>query len=254
MHINRKKTSIIALLIVASLMVALPVQTVKAQTTTVEVSPQTSTPIVGQTLTISIQLNNVQNLYGIDLTLTWNPSLLSLQANSNQTFLGVSSGVLNAPISVVLDSATQATGEFHLVATSVAPATGFSGSGTIATLKFTVTGAGQSSLTIASTLADYAPSGTSEPITSNDLSGTVDATSSSSSSSPTTSTTPTSSPSPSLSPSSSSTSSPATSPSPTPTIPEFPLIAILSIVVVLSSGIIVLTAKKNVKPCVRFRN
>ena len=230
MRFNQKKTSIIVLLFVASLLVVLPIQMVKAQTstTTVTVTPQTSTPVVGQTITISITLNNVQNLYGIDVKLNWNTALLSFQTNSNQTFLGVSNGVLNPQISVVLDSASQATGEFHLVATSVSPATGFSGSGTIATLKFTVTGAGKSSLTLNSTLADYAPGGISEPIAHNDLSGTVDATASSSASS---------------TPSSSS-----SSPTPTPKIPEFPLIATLFIVVVLASIAIVLAVKKIIKP------
>jgi len=230
MRFNQKKTSIIVLLFVASLLIVLPIQMVKAQTTTtVNVTPQTSTPVVGQTITISITLNNVQNLYAVDVTLNWNTALLSFQTNSNQTFIGVSNGVLNTPISVVLDSASQAAGEFHLVVTSVSPTTGFSGSGTIATLKFTVTGAGKSSLTLVSTLADYAPGGISEPIAHNDLSGTVDATSSSSS--------------PSSSPTSSS-----SSPTPTPKIPEFPLIATLSIVVVLASIAIVLAVKKIIKP------
>ena len=113
MRFNPKKTGIIALLLVASLLVVFPVQMVEAQTTTVTVSPQNSTPVVGRTITISILLNNVANLYGIDVSLTWDTSLLSFQANSNQTFLGVSSGMLNPPpssISVVLDSASQATG------------------------------------------------------------------------------------------------------------------------------------------------
>ena len=229
MRFNQKKTSIIALLFVALLLVVFPIQMVKAQTTTtVTVTPQTSTPVVGQTITINIELNNVQNLYGIDLTLNWNPALLSLQPGSNQTYLGVSNGILNAPISVVLDSATQAIGEFHIAAVSVAPATAFSGSGLIATLKFSVTSAGQSSLTLKSILPSYSLT-ESEPIAHTDLSGTVDATSSSSS--------------PSASPTSSS-----SSPTPTPKIPEFPLIATLSIVVVLSSIAIVLAVKKIIKP------
>jgi hypothetical protein len=225
MRFNRKKTSIIALLFVASLLIVFPVQMVKAQTTTVTVSPQNSTPVVGQTITINIQLNNVQNLYGVDVTLDWNPAYLSLQ--TNQSFVGTSNGVLNTPVLVVQDTASQAIGEYHLVATSYSPATGFSGSGTIGTLTFTVTSTGQSSLTVSSTLASYAPNGgTSEVIPGTDVSGTVDATSSSSSSA---------SPTPSSS-------------SPTSTIPEFPLIAILSIVVVLLSIAIMLAVKKIVKP------
>jgi len=228
MRFNKKKTSIIALLLAASLMVVFPIQMVKAQTTTVDVTPQTSTPAVGQTITISIQLNNVQNLYGIALTLNWNPSMLSLQANSNQTFIGTSNGVLNTPTSVFQDSASQAIGEFDLAAVSESPATSFSGSGTIATMKFTVTNAGDSNLTLVSTLANYAPGGTSEPIAHTDVSGTVDATSASGSSSPTT--------------------SPTSSPSPSATVPEFPLITTLSIVVALASVAVAFATKKIVKP------
>jgi len=243
MPFNQKKTSIIVLLFVASLLIVLPIQMVKAQTTTtVNVTPQTSTPVVGQTITISITLNNVQNLYAVDVTLNWNTALLSFQTNSNQTFIGVSNGVLNTPISVVLDSASQAAGEFHLVVTSVSPTTGFSGSGTIATLKFTVTGAGKSSLTLASTLADYAPGGISEPIAHNDLSGTVDATASSSS--PSTSPTPsTSSSSPSSSPSSSSSPSPSFLQSTT----FLELLAIIAVVVIVLVSVAVLLSRKMMK-------
>jgi len=239
MHLNHKKTCIITLLIVASLLIVFPVQNVRAQTTTVTVSPPTSTPTVGQTITISILLSNVQNLYGIDVALTWDTSLLSFQANSNQTFLGVANGVLNSPTQLVLDSASQALGEFHLVVTSVSPATGFSGSGTIATLQFTVTAAGDSNLALTCTLANYAPGGTSEPITATVTGGTVDATSSSSS--------PSTSPTPSTS-TSSPTSSSSTSPTP---IPEFPLVTTLFIIVLLSSVAIALAAKKNHKGSIK---
>ncbi len=250
MHFNQKKTSIIVLLFVASLLVVSPFQMVKAQTstTTVTVTPQTSTPVVGQTLTVNITLNNVQNLYGIDVTLNWNPSLLSFQTNSNQTFIGYSYGVLNNPTSLVLDSASQATGEFHLVVTSVSPATAFSGSGTIATLMFTVTGAGQSSLTVASTLANYPAAGeSSEPIAHNDISGTVDATTSSSS--PPTSPTPMSSSSSSPSPTSSS--SPPSSASPSVSFlgstTFLELLAIIVIVVIVLVSAAVLLSRKMMK-------
>jgi len=236
MGFNLKKTGIIAVLFVVSLLVVFPVQMVKAQTTTVTVSPQTSTPIVGQTITINIELSNAQNLYGVDVMLNWNPDFLSLK--TNQSFVDIKTypnGILNDPVSVVQDTATQALGQYHLVATSYTPATGFSGSGTIATLKFTVTGAGQSSLTVSSTLANYDPSGSSA-IAHTDVSGTVDATASSSSSS----TSPT--------PTSTSSSSPSSTPSPTPTAPEFPLIATLSIVAIMALVAVVLSVKKIMKP------
>ena len=238
MRFNRKKTSIIALLFVASLLVVLAVPMVKAQTstTTVTVTPQSSTPVVGQTFTINIQLNDVQNLYALDVTLDYNS--LILQLVNSKVDLGTSSipgGVLyGSPVTddenniasgaVYYNTSLSTSSEYHLFATSVDPASAFSGSGTIATLTFKVTNAGDSNLTLASTLANYAPGGTSEPIANTDVSGTVDATLSSS-------------PTPLSS-----------SPSPTPTIPEFPLIATLSIVVLLASVAIVLAVKKAIKP------
>ena len=244
MRFNRKKTSIIVLLFVASLLAVLVVPMVKAQTstTTVTVTPQSSTPVVGQTFTINIQLSNVQNLYALDVTLDYNSVVLQLV--NSKVDLGTSSipgGVLyGSPVTddenniasgaVYYNTSLSTASEYHLFATSVNPAGAFSGSGTIATLTFKVTNAGDSNLTLASTLANYAPDGTSEPIAHTDVSGTVDATLSSSAS-PT--------------PSSSSSSS---SPSPTPTIPEFPLIATLSIVIILASVAIVLAVKKIVKP------
>lgn len=223
MRINQARLSKIVFLFAVLLLVVLPIQIAKAQTTTVSVSPQSSAPSVGQTLTISIQISNVQNLYGLDVALNWNPSMLSLL--TNQSFVGLetySNGVLYSPTFFVEDSATQQTGEYHLVVTSENPASSFNGSGTIATLTFKVTSAGQSSLTVLSTLADRpAPDENSEPITHNDVSGTVDATSSSTTSSPT----------------SSSTSSTS------PTVPEFPMLAMLTVVIVLVSSAVVLSRK-----------
>ena len=197
MRFNRKKTSIIVLLFVASLLGVLVVPMVKAQTstTTVTVTPQSSTPVVGQTFTINIQLSNVQNLYALDVTLDYNSVVLQLV--NSKVDLGTSSipgGVLyGSPVTddenniasgaVYYNTSLSTASEYHLFATSVNPAGAFSGSGTIATLTFKVTNAGDSNLTLASTLANYAPDGTSEPIAHTDVSGTVDATLSSSASS-----------------------------------------------------------------------
>ena len=261
MRFNQKKTSIIVLLFVASLLVVLPIQMVKAQTstTTVTVTPQTSTPVVGQTITINIQLNNVQNLYAFDVILDYDSSVLQLV--NSKVDLGTSSipgGVLyGSPVTddennidpgvVYYNTSLSTVGEYYLFANSVNPASAFSGNGTIATLTFTVTSAGQSSLTLNSTLANYPATGeTSEPIAHNDISGTVDATASSSS--PSTSPTPSSSSS--SSPSSPS-SSPSSSSSPSPsllkstTFPE--LLAIIVVVVIVLVSVAVLLSRKMVK-------
>jgi hypothetical protein len=221
---------------------------VKAQTTTVSVTPQSSKPAVGKTFTISITISNVENLYGLDVTLNWNPSILSYVSHSLD--LGNSGGVLSgSPVSstatsggilLQTDTATQSAGEYDLVATSESPASSFNGSGTILTMTFSVLAAGTSPLTLVTQLADHPlPDQTSEFITHTDVSGTV--TAGSTSTSPTPSSPPTTTPT-------SSSSSPLTSASPTPKVPEFPLIAMLTLVVGLASAAVGLSVKKILKP------
>jgi hypothetical protein len=89
MRVNQKKTGLIVALLLASLLVVLPIQMAKAQTATVSVSPQTSTASVGKTVTVAIQLSNVQNLYGLDVTLSYNNAVLKL--TNSQPDLGTSS-------------------------------------------------------------------------------------------------------------------------------------------------------------------
>jgi hypothetical protein len=74
------------------------------------------------------------------------------------------------------ENASKTTGEYHLVATSVGPAPSFNGSGTIATITFTVVGLGRSELNLESELADYPPpGGSSNFIDHTDTGGSVDA-------------------------------------------------------------------------------
>jgi hypothetical protein len=146
--------------------------------TTVAVSPQTTSALLGETITINITISNVQNLYGVDVSLLWNPSALSIQ--NVDVRLGVEShpdGVLHtasgADIFIQNNITDQENGEYDLVATSVAPAPAFSGSGNIVILTFNVTDVGQSELILITNLADYNPSG-SNLIDHTDVNGSVD--------------------------------------------------------------------------------
>jgi hypothetical protein len=146
--------------------------------TTVAVDPQATNALLGETITVNITISNVQNLYGVDVTLFWDPFVLTIQ-NVNLR-LGVEShtdGILHetasAEIFVQNNTIDQENGEYHLVATSVAPAPSFSGSGNIATLSFNVTHVGHSDLILMSDLGDYNPSG-SNLIDHTDVNGSVD--------------------------------------------------------------------------------
>jgi hypothetical protein len=169
--------------LIFGLLVLFPIQAVSSQasgSTTVSVVPFSGTPLLGEVFTVNITISNVQNLYGLDVTLRWNASVLQvLSVNSR---LGVEShpdGVLhkispNAEIEVAEDSLFQSAGEYHVVATSVNPAPAFSGSGNVAIVTFNVTSLGYSGLDVESELADFPASG--EPanlIEHKDVAGSV---------------------------------------------------------------------------------
>jgi hypothetical protein len=243
MRVDQKKTGLIVALLLASLLAVLPIQMAKAQTATVSVSPQTSTASVGKTVTVAIQLSNVQNLYGLDVTLSYNNAVLQL--TNSKPDLGTSSipgGVLYGdPVStnivaggVYYNTSLSTSSDYELIATSentagntVGP---FSGSGTIVTLTFSVLSSGQSPLTLNAQLASYVQPGSGEvsgPISVTVVNGNFATTSSSAS------------PSPSQTPSSSSSSPPSSSsPSPSSTSPShvkspsFPVLLAIIVVVV----------------------
>ena len=180
----------IVVMLLFSLLLLYPIYIVFSQTssTTVAVKPSESSPRLGETVSINITIANVQNLYALDATLLWNSSALTVV--SVDLRLGVESysdGVLHGSrlnyddstlvpgdIFVEESDASQETGEYHLAATSVAPAAPFSGSGNIAILTFNVTSIGHSELGLTTELADYNPSGSSF-IDHTDLNGSVNA-------------------------------------------------------------------------------
>ncbi len=149
----------------------------KSQTsnTTIQVIPAQITPKIGEIITVNITINNVENLYAIDLILEWDNTVLQIM--QNQSLIGdEANGVLYTPLVTVADTASQQTGTYTLVATSQNPADSFNGSGTIATLTFNVTNIGYSALTLQSEIADHPlPEQVSESINHIVINGAVDA-------------------------------------------------------------------------------
>jgi hypothetical protein len=123
-----------------------------AQSTTVSAEASSNQLKVGDTLTVTVKIQDAVDLYGVDVKLTWNTSVL--EAFSATNTLGVesnSNGVLHQsaayPIAVEEDAVTN--GQYHLLATSQGQSTpSFSGSGTIATIVFNVTGTGSANLSL----------------------------------------------------------------------------------------------------------
>lgn len=215
--INLTLKKIIAILICALLSFCF-IYSVSGQSssTVVNAEASTSQPPVGSTLTVTLKISNVQNLAGIDATIQWNSSVLSL---SNVVLnLGVEShsdGVLHG-YKLNYDSNTLSSGDiyvqeekvsgsYHLVAQSIGQTIpGFIGSGSIATLTFNVTSAGSTELALETALADHPASGETANLI--DHQDTVD--------------------------------------SVTAVIPEFPSATILALFIALASAAMILTAKQ----------
>lgn len=126
--------------------------------TVVKVEPYQSTAEVGQTFTVNISITDAQNLFGLEVTLDWDPSILQLVNTDVQ--LGVESypsGVLHEPI---YKNKTEGEGKFMLYATSMyRDTTSFNGSGTIVRITFNVTKIGSCNLNLNAKLYNKPPVG-----------------------------------------------------------------------------------------------
>ena len=128
-----------------------------------KINTESSSVVLGQTFTIYVSVVNVASLYGVEVDLKWNPTILSV--SQIQTRLGLetfSDGILHESTSspsifIAENNLTQNTGQFRLVATSLAPALPFSGSGNIVQITFNTLSIGNSVLDLETQLSDYPP-------------------------------------------------------------------------------------------------
>jgi hypothetical protein len=151
---SKSTSKIVIAILIFTLVLLSFVLGVSAQSTVVKAEASASQPKVGDTLTVNIKVSSAQDLFGVDVKLNWNPSVLTLVSATPK--LGVEShpdGVLHEslsyPIEVVNNDASQSTAEYHLLATSTGSSTpAFTGSGTIAAVTFTVTSVGSTGLAL----------------------------------------------------------------------------------------------------------
>lgn len=134
-----------------------PTSFVRASTETiVKVEPYASFASLGETFSINIRVVDVQNLYGVEIALYWNGTVLQLthvdvRLNINESH---PDGVLYNP--VYWDDETSPN-KYFLYGTSYDPAPPFSGSGNIVVLNFTVIAEGNCTFHLESKLADWPP-------------------------------------------------------------------------------------------------
>jgi hypothetical protein len=158
------KFPIEALLLVTICLFLCPILAVSSQTSTVvAVVPSTVFANLGEPFNMTVSLSNVQNLYGLEVILNWDPD--ALRVSKVEAHLGVETypdGVLHEssssqPIFIAENNLTQTEGEYRLVATSMAPASSFTGSGNIVRLTFEPLAVGASKIDLESQLLDYPP-------------------------------------------------------------------------------------------------
>ena len=121
----------------------------------IKVEPYANFAQVGETVTINISLTEVQNLYGVDVSLSWDASIL--QIVDADVRLGVekySDGVLHENVIIYWSKINNTSGKYWLVASSQKPAPPFSGNGTVVRITFNVTGVGGCKLDLKATLAN----------------------------------------------------------------------------------------------------
>lgn len=111
--------------------------------------PQASYPVVlaypesivnvgiGETFTISVGILDVENLYGFDIKLKWDPTIIEYV--SHVVLAPVESyekGILHGPVLLVKDEVDPATGTYWVASASMYPAQTFDGNGDFFTMIF----------------------------------------------------------------------------------------------------------------------
>lgn len=147
------------------LVIALPLFFVSQVTVTnayseteVSVNPVVNVAKPGESFIVNITVTDVQNLYGVEVTVLWNASFIKLVEINVK--LGVethSDGILHEPIFIAKNQTDNDKGEYSIAGTSTEPAPPFNGSGNIVTLTFMVINSGSCPLNIETKLADWPP-------------------------------------------------------------------------------------------------
>ncbi len=195
----RKRLIAIALALTAVL-------TARAQSTQLFVAPASSVVAPGQVFAVGIEVAEVENLFGVDLELAFNPTILEVQELSSGGFLD--------PVFEAHKILDNEAGRVRYVAALMGPVPAVSGSGVLAHVTFRALVAGHSDLEFtAAVLADDLAQ--TIPVAPNG--GSVTVTGDTATPSATASPSPTATQSPTATPSATHTASPTGQPGVTPT-------------------------------------
>jgi hypothetical protein len=133
---------LVILVVVVAYVILSSYKPTSAPATQLFVEPETVQGTTGQDLTLNVSISNVTNLYGWEFYLGWNSSLLSLVSVNEGPFLK-SGG--NTYFTYLLNTTNE-----HVVVdcTLEGPIPGVNGTGTLATVTFNTTNAGECPLNL----------------------------------------------------------------------------------------------------------
>ena len=128
-----------------------------AEGTNILVDPEQTNLGVGTTFTTKIHILNVEDLYGLDIRLQWNSSLLDYVNHTVTVPVeGYPEGILHEPVAMFKNEVNNTMGSCWVACTSLSPAAAFDGSGVVVEITFQTITYGSCDLTItASELADF---------------------------------------------------------------------------------------------------
>jgi len=128
----------IAIMLILALLVGLPgpwmqhLDLTASASVTIALDPASSSLGVGQDTWITIRINNVLDLYGADVRLYFNPSIIEIMDAVPGAPISLEQGTAPWPDFVIKNQADNGTGDIWYAATQLNPRDPFQGSGTMA--------------------------------------------------------------------------------------------------------------------------
>lgn len=127
----------ISTLVLFSLLFAILPGTVLAADAIIQLTPPTQTINVDQTTTVAMYVQNVQNLYGYQAALSFNPTILEVvDADASKPGVQVALGNFLSPDFVQQNNADNSLGAIVCVVSQMAPSVPVNGSGVLFTITF----------------------------------------------------------------------------------------------------------------------
>jgi len=103
----------------------------------VKVVPETVQPKSGEDFTVQVTVEDVLNLYGLDVQMSWNTQFLAYANHTARIPVEVhSDGILHEPVNMLKDEVDTGAGTYWVAYASMAPAQPFDGNGTVFEMTF----------------------------------------------------------------------------------------------------------------------